>query len=61
MTIEIDDNERAVLLVSLGMAAAVAMQHGHAGVFHGIQLLLGKIAPESYWALKPEDKEYVAP
>ena len=55
-SIELNDQERGFLLVALGMAMATAMTQKDEVLSRGIRRLVGKIAPESYWGLKPEEE-----
>jgi len=59
MTIELEDDEVTTMLIVLGMATAIAMSSGTKEAVPPLRMLIGKIAPDSYWALtKPKDSQW---
>ena len=54
MQLELTEDERVLLMVALGMAMAVSSHEP--GIQRGIRLLVGRIAPGSYWGLKPGEE-----
>lgn len=59
MTIELNEEERTLLILVLGMAMATAASERHGGIDgklgQGIRQLVGKISPASYWALPADE------
>lgn len=54
MTIELDNDEHTALSYALGMAVSVAMERDMKELVPLLMQVLGKLAPDSCYALKPE-------
>jgi hypothetical protein len=57
MTIELDTDEHIALIYALGMSVSMAQERDMKELVPLLMRIVGKLAPDSYYALKPEGGE----
>lgn len=56
MTVELTEAERIALLFALGMSVSMAQEQDMKELVPLLMRVLSKLAPDSYYALKPGDE-----
>lgn len=57
MTIELSEDEHTALVYALGMAVQMAQERDMKELVLLLMRVVGKLAPDSYYVLKPEGGE----